>query len=88
VADRATTWTSPAATLALRLPGPGHTSGDEPGMIDLLVARPHSPDEQRATWDDQATGLAEAMRHWTGNETHLHLRDTAPAHDDKLAAAP
>ena len=91
MAGRATTWTPPAATLALRLPRRGHTGGDGPGMIDLLVAGPHLSDAQRVTWDDQATGLAEAMRHWTGNEIRLRLREAAqaaPAHDDELAAAP
>lgn len=60
-------------------------------MIDLLVVRPHLPDEQRVTWDEQDTDLAEAMRHWAANETRLCLRDAeqaAPAHDDELAAAP
>jgi hypothetical protein len=40
--------------------------------------------------DDELVA-AEAMRHWTGNEIRLRLRDAAqaaPAHEDELAAAP
>lgn len=44
--------------------------------IDLLVVRPHDHDgDNPVAWDQQATDLTTATHHWSGNPTHLQLRE-------------
>lgn len=85
VAAHAAHWDPAPQTLALRLPCPTTTDASGHALLDLLVVRPATagtpPD-----WDDHVDRLVQALRHWSGNDTHLTVLDADAAGDEELAA--
>lgn len=51
--------------------GDGHVDSD----VDLLVVRPVDVDEDDPRWEDQLSGLTEAVHAWTGNPAGILEHD-------------